>query len=313
MNSCISIDMDNYREYRSLLDPEGGHDGESFYLDAVPRFLDILDRAGARATFFAIGRDVRVEAHRSVLREIASRGHEVGNHSYTHPYNFRALSISQREEEIRQAEEAIADVIGERPVGFRTPSADVDGDTLEVLAERGYLYDSSVMPSPLMLAFMLYGKLFIRHQNYQLGPPGVVIAPSDPYHPDRRRVYRRHSQSDGDPGLGLVEMPFSLIPFVRFPFYSTLLRIFGRRFFDLCTRFYNRDRPMLHFLFHLIDLADLEGTELGSKLESTPGLAVSVERRRRFVAHVVEVLAIEGEAVPLRDVAEKFLREAAQA
>jgi len=303
MKVCVSIDMDNHQEYARLVGAETAESGQSFYIDAVPRFLDILDAAGARATFFAIGRDLRVPAHRRILREVASRGHEIGNHSYSHPYDFRALSREVRSEEIRTAEEAIADAVGERPVGFRTPSVEIDGETLRILIERGYLYDSSIIPSPLMLAFMLYGRLFIRESRYQLGPLGAITAPSNPYVPDLARAYRRQAPAERERGATIVELPFSLIPYVRFPFYSTLLRMFGGRAFDLCTRFYDRRRPMLHFLFHLIDVVDHAGTDLGEKVDAAPGLGVPVERRRRFVAHVVERLAEMAEAVPLREVA----------
>ena len=177
MKTCLSIDMDNYAEYRSLIDPDGDREGPSFY-QAVPRFLDVLDRVGSKATFFVVGRDAR--ANRETIREIAARGHEVGNHSWSHPYNFRRLSRAQKTEQIAQSEDAIAEVLGERPLGFRTPSGDVDRETHEILIERGYLYDSSLTPTPLMWFFILYGKLFIKHEDYHLGHPANAFAPPYP-------------------------------------------------------------------------------------------------------------------------------------
>ena len=125
MKVCISIDMDNHRDYQSLVDPRGEALEVSFYREGVPRYLDALDEVGARATFFMVGRDGQDRENRRAVQRIVERGHEVGNHSYTHPYNFRHLSRTEKEGEIRQGEESVADITGERPVGFRTPSVDV--------------------------------------------------------------------------------------------------------------------------------------------------------------------------------------------
>jgi peptidoglycan/xylan/chitin deacetylase (PgdA/CDA1 family) len=298
---CISIDMDNHQEYRSLIDPEGAG-GHSFYRDALPRFLEVLDRHRVHATFFMIGRDGLVPEHREVAREVVRRGHEVGNHSHTHPYNFASLTREQKLAEITNAEEAIADATGERPRGFRTPSCDVDDETVELLAERGYVYDASTFPSPLMLLFMLYGKLFVKHESYQLGPMATMLAPRDPYHPSRERFYRpwRPGQLPGPP---IVEMPLSVVPILRIPFYATLLRLLGPGLFRRCVRLYGRRRPMLQMAFHLMDLVDLSGTSLGQAVSQSPGLAVPFERRERFVDAAIEALSRTGESATLREIA----------
>jgi len=95
MKACISVDMDNYQDYQSLVAPDTGAPRGSFFPDAVPRFLDELDRSGARATFFMIGRDGQDADNRRAVREIAARGHEVANHSQTHPYAFRRLGRAE--------------------------------------------------------------------------------------------------------------------------------------------------------------------------------------------------------------------------
>lgn len=309
MKVCVSIDMDNYREYRSLVDPTGDGAGPSFYFDAVPRFLDLLERNGMRATFFMIGQDGEEPAQRRVVREIAERGHEIGNHSYTHPYNFRQLTRAQKVEEIRRTEETIADITGARPLGFRTPSCDVDGETLELLAERGYLYDSSIFPSPVMWAFMIYGKLFVRREDYALGNPAAVFAPARPYLPRFDRLHRpRERDAHGDEARpAIVEIPFSVVPLLRMPFYSTLLRRLGRRAFSAMLWAYGRQRPELHTLFHLIELADFEDTSLGAAFDRTPGLGIPFSTRERFLGHAIDSLAAVGTGVTLRELAEDYL------
>jgi len=304
----ISIDMDNYRDYRGLVDPDGDDLDVSFY-ESVPRFLELLDRLGARATFFMIGRDAEHRENRAAVQRIAAAGHEVGNHSFDHPYDFHNLSRSAKERQIVQGEAAIADILGRRPRGFRTPSGDIDLETLEILEERDYLYDSSVIPSPLLVwSFMVYGKLFVRHRNYNLGRFWSVLAPPQPYLPSRSKL---HEPLDVRSGVErrVVEIPYSVVPGVRVPFYATLFRMFPPPVFDAAVRLHGRRRPTLHTLFHLIDLYDLKGTSLGRALERMPGLAVPFERRCRFVEHAFERMTREGEAITLEDAARHFLEQ----
>jgi hypothetical protein len=301
MKVCVSVDMDNRRDYQRLVDPDGDPDGPSFYDDAVPRFLDLFDRHGIRATFFMIGRDTELAENRRRVREIVACGHEVGNHSHTHPYNFRSLSRERKIAEIERADAAIADVVGDRPVGFRTPSMDADPETLELIAERGYLYDSSIFPGPFMWLFMLYGKFFVRHASYQLGSIAAPVAPARPYVPSAGKLHRAASPAPSGVS-SLVEIPLSLTPAVGIPFYGTLMRMLGPRAFDLCLKAFGRRRPVLHYLLHLLDLVQIDGSSLAGAIRSAPGVGLSFERRRAFTTHVMRRFAEVGEPAPLREV-----------
>lgn len=86
--------------------------------EATPRILDVLDRYRVPATFFQCG--VNVERLPAVARAVASAGHEIGNHSHTHPYLF-TRSPSSIELDLRRAQEAIQAHTGVRPVWFRAP------------------------------------------------------------------------------------------------------------------------------------------------------------------------------------------------
>jgi hypothetical protein len=305
---CISIDLDNYQDYQSLVDTKLDAEAPTFYRDAIPRFLDVFDQHDVKATFFAIGRDLVAPDARNALREIVSRGHEVGNHSFSHPYNFRQLSRTQKEVEIDQADAAIADAIGERPVGFRTPSCDISVETLDLLVERDYLYDSSIFPTPIMWLFMLYGLVFVRRAEYQLGPMSAVFAPPRPYYPRGDRLYRVRRPASKDPGPKIVEVPISVASPIRLPFYSTLARLLGERCFDWTLRWPRREDE-LHMLFHMIELADFEGTPLADSIGNTPGIGIPLERRSRFISHAVESLAGHGVCVPMRDLAREHQKK----
>lgn len=59
-------------------------------------------------------------------------------------------------------------------------------------------------------------------------------------------------------------------------------------------------------LFHLIEMADFEGTALSDSIGNTPGIGIPLERRSRFVSHATEALALRGTCVPMREVASAF-------
>ena len=97
----------------------------------TPQLLDLLDRHSARATFFVIGRFVRERP--DLTREIAARGHALGNHTDTHPA-LTFLSARRIEDELSRCRDAITRALGSDaapaaapalwmrpPYGFRGP------------------------------------------------------------------------------------------------------------------------------------------------------------------------------------------------
>jgi peptidoglycan-N-acetylglucosamine deacetylase len=84
----------------------------------TPRLLDLLDQHRARASFFVIGRFAK--ACPELTREIVKRGHEVGNHTETHPNLFWSTPGNIRSE-ISQCSEAVSGITGQSPQWFRPP------------------------------------------------------------------------------------------------------------------------------------------------------------------------------------------------
>jgi peptidoglycan/xylan/chitin deacetylase (PgdA/CDA1 family) len=80
--------------------------------------LELLERYNARATFFLIGQRVRVFP--DLAREIASRGHAIGNHTETHP-SLTFLSVRGITEELARCDDAIALATGKSPRWMRPP------------------------------------------------------------------------------------------------------------------------------------------------------------------------------------------------
>lgn len=131
-------------------------------LDVSTRWvLERLARDGVRATFFIVGKIA--EHNPKLVRDIHGAGHEVASHSWAHrrvhhftPETFR--------EDLRRSRNALEDLTGEAVVGYRAPTFSITRQTawaLDVLAEEGFLYDSSIYP--------------VRHDRY--GVPGAPRTP----------------------------------------------------------------------------------------------------------------------------------------
>ncbi len=108
----------------------------------VWRILDLLAEHGVPASFFVPG--YIAERSGDAVREMVRRGHEVGHHGYMHE---PPSTLSERQEiDVMDRSLAILEgLTGERPAGYRAPSWDPSDRTLELVAQRGFAYDSSMM------------------------------------------------------------------------------------------------------------------------------------------------------------------------
>lgn len=111
-------------------------------LVGVPRLLRMLDHHGVRATFFVPG--YTADRYPDVVRDIAAAGHELGHHGYLHEQPS-GLSLEQENLALDQGLAALERVAGVRPTGYRAPMWDLSWHTPALLADRGFLYDSTLM------------------------------------------------------------------------------------------------------------------------------------------------------------------------
>lgn len=111
-------------------------------LTGVPRLLALLRRHGLRATFFVPG--FTAERYPTVVKAITEDGHEIAHHSYLHE-STRGMSLATEAAMIDRGLEALDRVVGVRPVGYRAPMWEMNRHTPELLIERGFEYDSSLM------------------------------------------------------------------------------------------------------------------------------------------------------------------------
>ena len=98
------------------------------------KLLDILDKYDAKATFFLIGS--KVSARANTLRRMQSRGHQLGNHSWSHP-ELNKVSAEQLASEIDQTNNAIKQAVGTKPNIIRPPYGAFNRAVLEQFRQRG--------------------------------------------------------------------------------------------------------------------------------------------------------------------------------
>lgn len=137
--------------------------GEYGTRQGVPRIRKVLDRFGAKASFFVPA--VSALLHPEEQAALAAEGHEIALHGWIHERNTELPAEVERDLMLRSAD-TLETITGQRPVGMRTPSWDYSAATLTIAREMGLLYDSS---------------LFADYEPYEIvqdgEPTGIVELP----------------------------------------------------------------------------------------------------------------------------------------
>lgn len=115
------------------------------------RVLALLEEYGIKATFFVLGCIAQSEPELAPL--IAAGGHEIASHGFSHRL-VHTLSAEEFRDEIQRTDVLLQSQTGQKPVGFRAPQWSLSLTrtpwAFEVLAQEGYLYDSSLNPLPFV-------------------------------------------------------------------------------------------------------------------------------------------------------------------
>ena len=99
--------------------------------------LDRFAQHDGRATFFVLGVAIDGDDRRETLRRTVAEGHEIGNHTFTHPGDLSSLAEAVIREEIDRAQAAIRETAGVEPVYWRTPFLRTSDRLLSVVGSLG--------------------------------------------------------------------------------------------------------------------------------------------------------------------------------
>ncbi len=148
-SNVLTIDVEEYFQvsaFESTIPYESWDSHSSRLMPALERVLSILSDHNVKATFFVLGWNA--VRHPRLVRLIQQDGHEVASHGYTHrlvyyqsPDDFRA--------DVARSKAVLEDATGEPVLGYRAPSYSITSGSvwaLDILAELGMIYDSSIFP-----------------------------------------------------------------------------------------------------------------------------------------------------------------------
>jgi polysaccharide deacetylase family protein (PEP-CTERM system associated) len=130
----------------SLISPVHWDRFDSRFEKNTLQALDLLKRFDIKATFFVLG--WIAERRPDLIAEVANQGHEIANYGFYHR-NVRQMTRDEFRDDSRRSRDALEAASGKRVIGHRIPQgihSRSDQWILEVLAEEGYVYDSSVFP-----------------------------------------------------------------------------------------------------------------------------------------------------------------------
>jgi peptidoglycan/xylan/chitin deacetylase (PgdA/CDA1 family) len=109
---------------------------------AVPKILELLAETRMPATFYIPG--WVVDHHTDRCKQIRDAGYEIGHHGYSH--QWADPKHPEREcEDFDRASEVLDRLLGVKPRGYRPPAAEITANTLKMLADRGYLYNTNML------------------------------------------------------------------------------------------------------------------------------------------------------------------------
>ncbi len=103
--------------------------------DKTLKLLDILDQYEIKTTFFLV--DIWVQKYPELVQEIAARGHEIGNHSTSHPH-MSQLSEEKIVSELKTMSDHVEELTGTRPTLFRPPYGDYNNRVILTSRAQGY-------------------------------------------------------------------------------------------------------------------------------------------------------------------------------
>ncbi|WP_020469226.1 polysaccharide deacetylase family protein [Zavarzinella formosa] len=298
LTASLSLDLDNKWSYMKTHGDAGWEELPSYLSIIVPRVLDLLDQLSLKITWFIVGLDAAKAADRTVLGDITRRGHEVGNHSFRHEPWLHLYSDGEIEEELSKTEDALEEVTGQRPIGFRGPGFSLSPAVLRILANRHYLYDASTFPTFLgPLARMYYfakaGKMTAAEKHQRSKLFGKL---SEGF--KRLNAYRWHT-----PAGPIVEIPVTTFPMAKIPIhlsyllylscYSPLIARWYFRAFILACKI-TRTQPSL--LLHPLDFM---GNDDVSGLDFFPAMKIPGKVKLGWAADFLRMYAKNFKVLPM--------------
>jgi peptidoglycan/xylan/chitin deacetylase (PgdA/CDA1 family) len=203
--------------------------------EGIPRVLKILDKKNIKVTFFVPAK--LLERFPPFFKKLSQQGHEIALHGYEHE-RFDLFTDKEQETKIDNSIKIYKKIFNKRPKGFRAPQHAIGKNTLQLLAEKKFLYDASSTPRNL-LQLLSFPKRLIPNLKDFFKPKDKYLLPE--------KIY---------------EIPLSsfFISFSALP-----LRIFSRQFLKIYTFLLKRVHKDLVLYTHSWDFIKLPKSRIDKK------------------------------------------------
>lgn len=153
ITNALTVDLEDWYQglTRTMYTPELWKVLPARIEDSTTLLLGLLEETGTKATFFVLG--YLAQQYPKLIKKIADAGHELGSHGFSHQPIHR-LTPRQLEDELIKTKEVIQQNASIPVDGFRAPQFSINTRTLwalPIIANVGYIYDSSVFPARSLL------------------------------------------------------------------------------------------------------------------------------------------------------------------
>lgn len=207
----LTVDAELFIHTPAYRRASGTIEDEMTGIAGIRFLLDLFDRYDVRSTFFVVSEIA--ESHPELVERIAAEGHEIASHTHTHRL-LSDLDTDEYQAELTRSKAILEDVTGGCVSGFRAPAFDRPEGFFDAIDEAGYEYDSSIVPARSIPGW--YGG------EYAMETPASVSAIDDQFPAE------------------LVELPVSVMPWLRLPISAAWIRLLGRTYFSTGIRWLHR-------------------------------------------------------------------------
>ncbi len=152
------------------------------------RVLALLREFHVQSTFFVPGSTA--VTFPNAVGAIVEDGHEIGHHGWVHE-PLASLSASHEEAVLLRGLDTLDRVLHVRPVGYRSPSWDSSPDTVRLLLEQGFQYDSSLMGNDIEPYWCRTGDIASQTEGFQWGTPVPLVEMPVGWHLDDHPYFVR--------------------------------------------------------------------------------------------------------------------------
>lgn len=260
-------------------------DLESFYETSWDRALQFFEKHNVKATFFVVGDELENSAViKKIVLKAHNAGHEIENHTYSHPFGLATLSDDEIVNEIIKCNEIIKQVTGRPPIGFRSPGYSINSKIINLLEGNGFKYDSSgfwsIMNPILKISHKLIFKNGLKNKGF-----GYVTRKlgQKPYSPDANNWLLKSNHK-----RKFWELPLPRTRVLGLPFYNNFNLWTPTLYTNIISKFISK--PYIVYLFHIIEFMDLDDS-IPHKLKVHPNLktplTIKIRRSEKIMTNLL--------------------------